>query len=63
MEARAKPADTDIEDVLVTERELWPDGPPHELFKRLRNECPVHWTSRITDSASLGSSGVMSSGN
>jgi cytochrome P450 len=49
MEARAKPADTDIEDVLVTERELWPDGPPHELFKRLRNECPVHWTSRITE--------------
>jgi cholest-4-en-3-one 26-monooxygenase len=33
----------------VTERELWPDGPPHELFKRLRGECPVHWTSRITE--------------
>src|SRR5687767_12000324 len=35
--------------MLVTERELWPDGPPHELFKRLRTECPVHWTARITE--------------
>jgi cytochrome P450 len=35
--------------VLVTERELWPDGPPHDLFKRLRGECPVHWTERISD--------------
>ena len=49
MEARAQPANTEVEDVLVTERELWPDGPPHELFKRLRNECPVHWTSRISE--------------
>jgi cytochrome P450 len=46
------PASTDgipIDDVLVTEREQWPDGPPHELFKRLRAECPVHWTPRITE--------------
>jgi cytochrome P450 len=35
--------------VLVTEREHWPEGPPHELFKRLRGECPVHWTSEITE--------------
>ena len=39
----------DLKDVLVTERERWLDGPPHELFKRLRNECPVHWTSKITE--------------
>jgi len=38
-----------IEDVLVTERDEWLDGPPHELFKRLRHECPVHWTDRITE--------------
>ena len=38
-----------LEDVLVTEREVWQDGPPHELFKRMRAECPVHWTSRITE--------------
>ena len=37
------------EDVLVTEREHWLDGPPHELFTKLRAECPVHWTSRISE--------------
>src|SRR3954447_13088123 len=31
-------------DVLVVERESWEHGPPHELFKRLRGECPVHWS-------------------
>jgi cytochrome P450 len=40
---------TRLEDVLVTEREHWPDGPPHELFKELRAKCPVHWTSEITE--------------
>ena len=40
---------SDLENVLVTEREHWDDGPPHELFKRLRSECPVHWTARITE--------------
>ncbi len=40
---------TALQELLVTERELWPDGPPHELFKQLRTECPVHWTARITE--------------
>jgi cytochrome P450 len=40
---------TRLEDVLVTERPLWQDGPPHALFKELRARCPVHWTERITD--------------
>jgi cholest-4-en-3-one 26-monooxygenase len=40
---------TPLEEVLVTERELWQDGPPHELFERMRGECPVHWTARITE--------------
>jgi cholest-4-en-3-one 26-monooxygenase len=39
----------DLDQVLVSERELWLDGPPHELFKRLRAECPVHWTDRISE--------------
>jgi cytochrome P450 len=38
-----------VEDVLVTEREEWLDGPPYELFKRMRSECPVHWTPRISE--------------
>ena len=35
---------TPLEQGLVFEREDWHDGPPHELFKRLRGECPVHWS-------------------
>lgn len=38
-----------LEDVLVVERERWRDGPPHELFGRLRRECPVHWTKEIPE--------------
>jgi cytochrome P450 len=41
--------ETRIEDELVLEREHWIDGPPHELFKRMRAECPVHWTSEVTE--------------
>jgi cholest-4-en-3-one 26-monooxygenase len=42
-------ADENLEDVLLIERERWPDGPPHELFKRMRSECPVHWSSRVPE--------------
>ena len=38
-----------LDEVLVIERERWPDGPPYELFKRMRGECPVHWTSRVPE--------------
>jgi cholest-4-en-3-one 26-monooxygenase len=34
----------DIKDVELARRELWRDGPPYELFKRMRAECPIHWT-------------------
>ncbi|HET8980567.1 MAG TPA: cytochrome P450 [Solirubrobacteraceae bacterium] len=40
---------SDLDQVLVTERELWQDGPPHELFARLRGECPVHFTREISE--------------
>jgi cytochrome P450 len=40
---------SDLEHVLVTDRELWLDGPPHELMARLRSECPMHWTSRVSE--------------
>src|ERR1700758_5419129 len=39
----------DIESVELTERELWLDGPPHEMFKRMRSECPIHWTESFED--------------
>jgi cholest-4-en-3-one 26-monooxygenase len=38
-----------LEAVRVSERPLWQDGPPHELFGRLRSECPVHWTDGISE--------------
>jgi cytochrome P450 len=40
---------SDLENVLVTERANWVEGPPHELFAQLRSECPVHWTSHVTE--------------
>ncbi|MEJ7891498.1 MAG: cytochrome P450 [Solirubrobacteraceae bacterium] len=41
--------ETPVEEVLVSERELWLDGPPHAVFKRLRSECPVHFTPTISE--------------
>jgi cytochrome P450 len=37
-----------LDDVLVGDIEHWEDGPPHELFQRLRSECPVHWSPQIS---------------
>jgi len=42
-------SDRDLSDVLVIDREEWPDGPPHELFKQMRGQCPVHWTSHVPE--------------
>jgi cytochrome P450 len=39
----------DLSDVLVTERQRWLSGPPHELFREMRQGCPVHWTSHISE--------------
>jgi cholest-4-en-3-one 26-monooxygenase len=39
----------DLDEVQVTERELWLDGPPHDLFRQLRQKCPVHWTPSISE--------------
>src|SRR3954452_14067101 len=38
-----------LTDVRVLDRERWMDGPPYELFKALRANCPVHWTSEIPE--------------
>ena len=42
-------AETPLDELLVTEEEHWTDGPPHELFARLRSECPVHYTKKINE--------------
>ena len=33
-----------LDEVVVIDDDLWADGPPDELFRRLRSECPVHWS-------------------
>src|SRR3954454_23617735 len=45
----AEPVTPPLQDLLVAERENWPDGPPYALFKQLRGQCPVHWTAEITE--------------
>jgi cholest-4-en-3-one 26-monooxygenase len=38
-----------VEDALVLDREHWVNGPPQELFERMRGKCPIHWTSEVTE--------------
>lgn len=40
---------TPLDQVRVGDREHFQDGPPHELFRRLRSECPVHWTEGFSE--------------
>jgi cytochrome P450 len=40
---------SDLEQVQVIERDVWHDGPPHELFARMRKECPVHWSAGVSE--------------
>jgi cholest-4-en-3-one 26-monooxygenase len=40
---------SDLGDVRVGERKHWLEGPPHDLFRQLRSECPVHWTDAVTE--------------
>jgi cytochrome P450 len=44
-----RPASSDLERTLIIERELWMEGPPNELFARMRSECPVHWSDKVTE--------------
>ena len=38
-----------LDQVVVGEREQWKEGPPYALFKRMRNECPVHWSPYLPE--------------
>src|SRR5436305_12651766 len=40
---------SDLENVLVGDREHWLQGPPHALFKQMRRECPVHFSEQISE--------------
>ena len=46
---RSGARETPLDELLVGERELWKNGPPHETFKRLRGACPVHFTKELTE--------------
>src|SRR5712691_9025949 len=41
---------TPLPQLQVADEEHWVAGPPHEVFKRLRRECPVHWSNGIAQS-------------
>jgi cholest-4-en-3-one 26-monooxygenase len=41
--------DLPLEERLVFSRELWAEGPPHELFRELRAKCPVHFSSHMPE--------------
>ncbi|MGH2854277.1 MAG: cytochrome P450 [Solirubrobacteraceae bacterium] len=40
---------TPLDQLLVADRANFQDGQPLELFRRLRSECPVHWSKRISE--------------
>ena len=43
------PAEVPLDELLVSDVELWEEGPPQEVFRRLRSECPVHWSEKISE--------------
>jgi cholest-4-en-3-one 26-monooxygenase len=48
--ATAQPADdVPLDQILLCDLEHWQDGPPHELFARMRRKCPLHWTPRFSE--------------
>jgi cholest-4-en-3-one 26-monooxygenase len=38
-----------LDELMISDQELWEEGPPLEHFKRLRSECPVHWSDKINE--------------
>ncbi len=47
--SQASQDQTPLDEVRVTDRVNFENGPPLELFGRLRGQCPVHWTDHITE--------------
>jgi len=41
-------SDTPVDQIDLGDMSLWVDGPPHDLFERIRNEDPVHWSPMAT---------------
>jgi cytochrome P450 len=45
----ASQQETPLDELGVADRANFQQGPPLELFRRLRSECPVHWSSGIAE--------------
>jgi cholest-4-en-3-one 26-monooxygenase len=43
-------AEEPLSEIQVADDSRWTEGPPHALFRRLRRECPVHWSKGIAQS-------------
>jgi len=43
-----EPSDS-LDEVVVLSEANWTEGPPNELFRRLRSECPVHWSKDVPE--------------
>jgi cholest-4-en-3-one 26-monooxygenase len=43
----AEPTSKPIDAYQLGRQGVFADGPPYEMFKQLRAECPVHWTEEI----------------
>jgi cytochrome P450 len=39
----------DIKQVELAERQYWLDGPPYEVFKQMRAQCPIHWSEHFEE--------------
>ncbi len=46
----SSPPAQNLHTLQIADEQLWHDGPPHELFKELRGQCPVHWSAGIAQS-------------
>ena len=40
---------TPLEQLRVGDGVNFADGPPHAMFRRLRSQCPIHWSEGITE--------------
>lgn len=43
------PDPTPLDELRVADSEHWEDGPPLQVFARLRSECPVHWSPGMSE--------------
>jgi len=38
-----------ISEQVVFDPDAWVNGPPHDMFKQMRSECPIHWSPNMVD--------------